>query len=57
MKQKYQVHDTLREEGMLNLFPSGCVIIMSKSPQEAFPRLNDPPHTIITLKTDVKIVE
>lgn len=30
------------------LFPSGWVITMSMSPQDDFPRLYDPPHTIIT---------
>jgi hypothetical protein len=56
MKQKYKVHDTQRDDGILYLFPSGCVIIMSKSPQEAFPRLNDPPQTMIAFKKDIKRV-
>lgn len=34
----------------LYLFPSGCVITMSISPQEAFPRLNDPPQMTTTYK-------
>lgn len=32
------------------LVPSGCVITMSRSPQEAFPRLYDPPHTMTTYR-------
>lgn len=39
------------------LFPSGCVMTTSRSPQEAFPRLYDPPHKITTFKTDITILE
>jgi hypothetical protein len=30
------------------LVPSGCVIMISMSPQLAFPRLYDPPQIIVT---------
>ena len=48
-----------RSEGekKVYLLPSGCVITMSKSPQEAFPRLYDPPHITTTFSRYIKINE
>lgn len=34
------------------LTPSGCVMMMSRSPLEVFPRLYDPPQTTIAFKNE-----